>query len=159
MKGHEPHRRLVLTIAVTVLVSTIAHSAELVRPLGALPAEAASMTEYYRQNVHDTGGEKIGEIVDILIEKPGHLPATMIPVGSFLALTRKVVAIPFDTLQITFRAHEPHLDSMLTSGRCEALPPSSSAVWHAAGNGWKRRRECPGAASRCHFWAQRPLRE
>jgi hypothetical protein len=32
---------------------------------------------------YDTGGQKIGETIDILIEKPGQVPATMISVGSF----------------------------------------------------------------------------
>jgi hypothetical protein len=62
------HSQLVLTVAIGVLVSTAAHSAELVLPLGTLPAEAASVTDYYRQNVYDTAGQKIGEIVDILLE-------------------------------------------------------------------------------------------
>jgi hypothetical protein len=33
----------------------------------------------------------------------------MISVGSFLSLTRKVVAIPFPALQVTFKVHEPYL--------------------------------------------------
>jgi hypothetical protein len=96
------HSLLVLTVATSVLVSTAGHSAELARPLGTLPAEAASVTDYYRQNVHDTAGQKIGEIVDILIEKQGQVPATMISVRSFLALTREVVAIPFTELHVPF---------------------------------------------------------
>jgi sporulation protein YlmC with PRC-barrel domain len=48
-----------------------------------LPAEAASVTDYYRQNVYDTAGQKISEIVDILLEKQGQVSATMISVGSF----------------------------------------------------------------------------
>jgi sporulation protein YlmC with PRC-barrel domain len=103
------HSQLVLTVAIGVLVSTAAHSAELVLPLGTLPAEAASVTDYYRQNVYDTAGQKIGEIVDILLEKQGQVPGTMISVGSFLSLTRKVVVIPFPALQVTFKVHEPYL--------------------------------------------------
>jgi hypothetical protein len=33
----------------------------------------------------------------------------MISVGSFLSLNRKVVAIPFTALQITFKEREPYL--------------------------------------------------
>jgi putative intracellular protease/amidase len=93
------HARLVFAAA-AVLLNTSISSAEAVRPLGVLPAEATTIADYYRQSVYDPADQKIGEIVDLLIEKEGHIPAAMISVGSFLALTKKVVAIPFTALQV-----------------------------------------------------------
>jgi hypothetical protein len=68
-----------------------------------------TITDYYRQNVYDPADQKIGEIVDLLIEKDGQVPATMISVGGFLALTKKVVAIPFTALQVTLKERRPYL--------------------------------------------------
>ena len=61
------------------------------------------MADYYRQNVYDPADQEIGEIVDLPIEKEGQVPAAMISVGGFLALTKKIVAIPFTALQVTLK--------------------------------------------------------
>src|ERR1700730_17327237 len=105
------HKHLALAAAVALLVgaSTATHSVEAVRPLGTLPAEAATITDYYRQNVYDPADQEMGERVDLVIEKEGQRPATMISVGSFLALTKKIVAIPFGALQVTLKEHKPYL--------------------------------------------------
>jgi hypothetical protein len=97
------------TTAAILSTSVATLSAEAARPLGTLPAEAATITDYYRQNVYDPADQEIGEIVDLVIEKEGQVPATMISVGSFLALTKKIVAIPFSALQVTLKEHKPYL--------------------------------------------------
>jgi hypothetical protein len=97
------------TTAAILSTSVATLSAEAARPLGTLPAEAATITDYYRQNVNDPADQEIGEIVDLVIEKEGQVPATMISVGSFLALTKKIVAIPFSALQVTLKEHKPYL--------------------------------------------------
>jgi hypothetical protein len=104
------HTRLILAVAAAIVSTSVAtQSAEAIRPLGTLPPEAATITDYYRQNVYDPADQKIGEIVDLLVEKEGQVPATMISVGSFLALTKKIVAIPFTALQLTLKEHKPYL--------------------------------------------------
>lgn len=104
------HTWIVFATTAAILSTSVATlSAEAARPLGTLPAEAATITDYYRQNVYDPADQKIGEIVDLLIEKDGQVPATMISVGSFLALTKKIVAIPFTALQVTLKEHKPYL--------------------------------------------------
>lgn len=105
-------RRTWIVFATTAAIlgtSVATLSAEAARPLGTLPAEAATITDYYRQNVYDPADQEIGEIVDLVIEKEGQVPATMISVGSFLALTKKIVAIPFSALQVTLKEHKPYL--------------------------------------------------
>jgi hypothetical protein len=104
------HTWIVLATTAAILSTSVATlSAEAARPLGTLPAEAATITDYYRQNVYDPADQEIGEIVDLVIEKEGQVPATMISVGSFLALTKKIVAIPFGALQVTLKEHKPYL--------------------------------------------------
>jgi hypothetical protein len=104
------HTWIVLAATAAILSTSVATlSAEAARPLGTLPAEAATITDYYRQNVYDPADQEIGEIVDLVIEKEGQVPATMISVGSFLALTKKIVAIPFSALQVTLKEHKPYL--------------------------------------------------
>jgi hypothetical protein len=102
-------RSVFATTAAILSTSVAMLSAEAARPLGILPAEAATITDYYRQNVYDPADQEIGEIVDLVIEKEGQVPATMISVGSFLALTKKIVAIPFSALQVTLKEHKPYL--------------------------------------------------
>jgi sporulation protein YlmC with PRC-barrel domain len=97
------------TTAAILSTSVATLPAEAARPLGTLPAEAATITDYYRQNVYDPADQEIGEIVDLVIEKEGQVPTTMISVGSFLALTKKIVAIPFSALQVTLKEHKPYL--------------------------------------------------
>jgi sporulation protein YlmC with PRC-barrel domain len=104
------HTWIVFATTAAILSTSVATlSAEAARPLGTLPAEAATITDYYRQNVYDPADQEIGEIVDLVIEKEGQVPATMISVGSFLALTKKIVAIPFSALQVTLKEHKPYL--------------------------------------------------
>jgi hypothetical protein len=104
------HTWIVFATTAAILSTSVATlSAEAARPLGTLPAEAATITDYYRQNVYDPADQEIGEIVDLVIEKEGQVPATMISVGSFLALTKKIVAIPFTALQVTLKEHKPYL--------------------------------------------------
>ena len=104
------HTWIVFVTQAAILSTSVATlSAEAARPLGTLPAEAATITDYYRQNVYNPADQEIGEIVDLVIEKEGRVRATMISVGSFLALTKKIVAIPFSALQVTLKEHKPYL--------------------------------------------------
>jgi hypothetical protein len=87
-----------------------------------LAGEGPTITDYYRQNVYDPADQKIAEIVDLLIEKGGQVPATMISVGSFLALTKKIVAIPFSAVQVTLKEHKPYLVLDIDKGALRNAP-------------------------------------
>jgi sporulation protein YlmC with PRC-barrel domain len=71
--------------------------------LRALPPDASTVTNWYRQNVYDPSEEKIGEISDVLIEKDGRIGAFIVSVGGFLGLGEKHVAVPFQAIHATQR--------------------------------------------------------
>ena len=60
-----------------------------------MPGDAVTVTNWYKQNVDDASNNKIGEIVDVLVDKTGEVTAVMISVGGFLGMDTKDVAAPF----------------------------------------------------------------
>ena len=67
----------------------------------AVPGEAVSVTEYYKQNVYDASDNAIGEVSDVLLDKDGHVTAMILSVGGFLGLGAKYVSVPFNALRVT----------------------------------------------------------
>ena len=63
-----------------------------------LPAESATVTHWYKQNVYDPADNKIGEIMDVLVTKDGKINALIVGVGGFLGIGEKDVAVPFEEL-------------------------------------------------------------
>ena len=73
-------KRLFLATALTLLASTGAFAAERTAMTSAMsdealmttmPADAVTVTDWYKQNVYDPAENKIGEIVDVLVNKNG----------------------------------------------------------------------------------------
>ncbi len=54
--------------------------------LTALPANASTVTNWYKQNVYDPNDSKIGEIADVLVDKEGRVSAFIVSVGGFLGI-------------------------------------------------------------------------
>jgi hypothetical protein len=52
--------------------------------LTAIPSNATTVTNYYKQNLYDPSDSKIGEIVDILVGNDGRIDAFIVSVGGFL---------------------------------------------------------------------------
>src|ERR1700733_6553904 len=69
--------------------------------LTALPTNATTVTNYYKQNVYDPSDSKIGEISDVLVNKEGKIDAFIVSVGGFLGIDAKDVAIPFGAVRAT----------------------------------------------------------
>jgi len=102
-----------LTAAALVFVfATTAASAQTTQPvtpavpnatqaqiLTTLPAEAMTVTHWYKQSVYDPADNKIGEIMDVLVDKEGKINGLIVGVGGFLGIGEKDVAIPFNAVQ------------------------------------------------------------
>jgi sporulation protein YlmC with PRC-barrel domain len=69
--------------------------------LAAIPANSVTITHWYKQNVYDPKDAKIGEIMDVLVDKEGKAHALIIGVGGFLGMGEKDVAVPFNAVQVT----------------------------------------------------------
>src|SRR4051794_40824741 len=66
-----------------------------------VPTDSVTITHWYKQNVYDPGDNKIGEIMDVLVDRAGKATALIIGVGGFLGMGEKDVAVPFDAVQVT----------------------------------------------------------
>jgi hypothetical protein len=84
--------KFILAVMIVIEVGTaaaaqpfITQPSEGVPLLRMLPADAATVADYYKQKVYDPADEKIGEIVDLIIEKSGYVPASRLV--AFLALS------------------------------------------------------------------------
>ena len=69
--------------------------------LPSIPTNSVTVTHWYKQNVYDPADNKIGEIMDVLVDRDGKATALIIGVGGFLGMGEKDVAVPFNAVQVT----------------------------------------------------------
>jgi hypothetical protein len=68
--------------------------------LATIPPKSMTGTEWYKQNVYDPQDNKIGEIMDVLMDKDGKATAFIIGVGVLLGAGEKDVAVPFHAVEL-----------------------------------------------------------
>jgi len=66
-----------------------------------MPADALTVTDWYKQDVYDPNNNKIGEIMDVLVDKSGKVTSLIVGVGGFLGAGEKDVAVPFEAVHIS----------------------------------------------------------
>src|ERR1700736_5356181 len=69
--------------------------------MSSIPNDSVTVTDWYKQNVYDPSDNKIGEIMDVLVDRQGKVSALIIGVGGFLGAGEKDVAVPFTAVQVT----------------------------------------------------------
>jgi sporulation protein YlmC with PRC-barrel domain len=67
--------------------------------LASIPANAMTVTHWYKQSVYDPSDAKVGEIMDVLVDHDGKIAALIVGVGGFLGMGEKDVAVPFNAVQ------------------------------------------------------------
>jgi sporulation protein YlmC with PRC-barrel domain len=87
-----------------------------------MPADAVTVTNWYKQNVYDSSSNKIGEIVDVLVNKGGQVTAVIVSVGGFLGMDTKDVAVPFQTIHTTMKDNKWWLVMNTTKDALKAAP-------------------------------------
>ena len=90
--------------------------------LTAIPSNATTVTNYYKQNVYDPSESKIGEIVDVLVSNRGTVDAFIVSVGGFLGIDSKDVAIPFAAIHATEKNGKWWLTMNATKEAIKAAP-------------------------------------
>ena len=60
-----------------------------------------TVTHWYKQSVYDPADNKIGEIMDVLVDRDGKVTVLIVGVGGFLGLGEKDVAVPFNSVRAT----------------------------------------------------------
>lgn len=81
------------------VVSTLSSPAFAAETMSSLPADSATVTNYYKQDVYDKDQSSIGKIDDVLIDKTGKITALIVGVGGFLGMGEKDVAMPFSAVK------------------------------------------------------------
>jgi sporulation protein YlmC with PRC-barrel domain len=67
--------------------------------LPSIPANATTVTHWSKQSVYDSSDTKLGEIMDVLVDRDGKIAVLIVGVGGFLGMGQKDVAVPFNAVQ------------------------------------------------------------
>lgn len=101
-----PYAALLFALATTVANAQAPQSVPQAAPGGpaaqiltSIPADGMTVTHWYKQTVYDPGENKVGEIMDVLVDKDGKVVALIVGVGGFLGMGEKDVAVPFNAVQ------------------------------------------------------------
>jgi len=99
----------------------------------ALPKEAWTVTDWYKQNVYDPNENKIGDIKDVLVDKSGKVVALIVAVGGFLGAGEKDVAVPFEAVHPTMKDKKWWLVMNTTKDSLKSAPgfkyDSNTTTW------------------------------
>lgn len=96
-------KMLVITAAGMLIASTAAFaqqpSAGRAELMTSIPSSSRTVTDWYKRNVYDPNQQKIGEIMDVLVNPSGQIDAAIVGVGGFLGAGEKDVAVSFDAIK------------------------------------------------------------
>ena len=123
--------KLAIAAAIAATVTSAAYAQEatttgVCSPIGsqvptAIPQNAMTVTNFYKQSVYDPSDVKIGEVNDVLVDNDGKLVAFIVGIGGFLGVDQKDVAVPFNSVRATWRPD-------LGRSGSDVGPPFNSAV-------------------------------
>jgi sporulation protein YlmC with PRC-barrel domain len=98
------------------------------QPLGqgglmtSIPANSRTVTDWYKQNVYDPQDQKIGEIMDVLVNESGQIDAAIVGVGGFLGAGEKDVAVNFNQIKSTKKNDKTYLTLNTTKDALKNAP-------------------------------------
>lgn len=90
--------------------------------LTSVPSSAMTVTDWYKQDVYDQKNNKIGEIMDVLVNKSGQVDAAIVGVGGFLGAGEKDVAVKFDSIKQTKKNDKIYLTMDTTKDALKKAP-------------------------------------
>ena len=100
----------------------------------ALPSEALTITDWYKQNVYDLNENKIGDIERCSgLDKSGKVVALIVSVGGFLGAGEKDIAVPFEAVHPTMKDKKWWLVMNTTKDNLKSAPgfryDSNTTTW------------------------------
>ena len=115
-----------ITAAAISLLSISAHAASNDFPsahLGtAVPQDAMTVSDWYKQSVYDPNDNKIGEIMDVLVDRFGRITTLIVGVGGFLGMGEKDVAVPFEEVHPTMKDKKWYMVMNATKDSLKSAP-------------------------------------
>ena len=98
-----------------------------------VPSSNLTVTDWYKQDVYDPSNAKIGEIMDVLVAKDGHVQAAIVGVGGFLGAGEKDVAVSFNSIRKTMKDDKVYLTLDTTKDALKKAPgfkyDSTKTTW------------------------------
>jgi sporulation protein YlmC with PRC-barrel domain len=88
-----------ILLALTIPMAAAQSPSPPVRILANVPTDNLTVTHWYKQNVYDPSDSKIGEIMDVLVDREGKIGVLIVGVGGFVGVGEKDVAVPFNAVQ------------------------------------------------------------
>ena len=139
-------KRILLATALTLFASTATFAADpAIRSemspsspdalTTTMPGDAVTVTNWYKQNVYDASNNKIGEIVDVLMNKNGQATTVILSVGGFLGNDSKDVAAPFHAIHATMKDNKWWLVMNTTKDALKTAPGYKYSKQHHVGFG------------------------
>jgi sporulation protein YlmC with PRC-barrel domain len=137
-------KQILLVTVLTLFASTAAFAAEPATKsamsssstdtlMTTMPGDAVTVTKWYKQNVYDSSNNKIGEIVDVLVNKGGQVTTVILSVGGFLGMDTKDVAAPFQAIHATMKDNKWWLVMNTTKDALKTAPgykyDTTSTMW------------------------------
>lgn len=99
----------------------------------AIPQDAVTVTDWYKQDVFDPNNNKIGQVKDVLIDKSGKAETLIIGVGGFLGAGEKDVAVSFEEVKATKKDNKVRLVMNATKDSLKNAPgfkyDSDTTTW------------------------------
>ena len=118
-------KALALAAAGVLIASTAAFAQQSAGQGGLLtsiPADSQTVTDWYKQNVYDPSQNKIGEIMDVLVNPSGQIDAAIVGVGGFLGAGEKDVAVNFNQIKPTKKNDKTYLTLNTTKDALKNAP-------------------------------------
>jgi sporulation protein YlmC with PRC-barrel domain len=117
---------LSLTAAALLLAASTAFAQQPTAGQGGLmttiPSSSRTVTDWYKQNVYDPNQQKIGEIMDVLVNPSGQIDAAIVGVGGFLGASEKDVAVTFNAIKATKKNDKTYLTLETTKEALKNAP-------------------------------------
>ncbi len=101
--------KIVSVAATLALISTGSFAQGSSQIQSAIPTSAVTVTDWYKQNVYDPQDNKIGEIMDVLVDESGKIESLIVGVGGFVGAGEKDVAVNFTAVKRTTKDNKAYL--------------------------------------------------
>jgi sporulation protein YlmC with PRC-barrel domain len=126
-------KRKMMATALLAMLSTAPALAQAPAVFATVSPQSMTINHWYKQNVYDNAGSKIGDIQDVLLTADGKAEALVVGVGGFLGMGEKDVAIPFSAIKRTSKDGKDYLTLDTTKDALKAAPgvsyDRSTMVW------------------------------
>lgn len=119
-------KTLAITAAGMLIATTAAFaqqpSAGRAELMTSIPSSSRTVTDWYKQNVYDPNQQKIGEIMDVLVNPSGQIDAAIVGVGGFLGAGEKDVAVSFSAIKPEKKNDKTYLTLNTTKDALKSAP-------------------------------------